>query len=188
MTEPLLGDVIVAAVAVQRVVELACATSNARRLVERGGVIAPANGMRAFVVFHVAWFVAIALERHLVGATLFATPFAVSIAAALLAVEALRAWVLATLRRRWTIEVVVVPGERPVTRGPYRFVRHPNYTVVVAEVALAPLLVGAWRTALVGSILHVPLLVRRVRREEAAWREIGASSLSTRPRFVAHPG
>ena len=79
-----------------------------------------------------------------------------------------RFWVLLTLGRRWTIRIIVVPGERLVARGPYRFLRHPNYAVVTAEIALVPLALGLPIYALVFSILNAGVLAIRIPAENAA--------------------
>jgi methyltransferase len=79
-----------------------------------------------------------------------------------------RFWVLISLGRRWTIRVIVVPGERLVARGPYRFLRHPNYAVVTGEIAVVPLALGLHVYALVFSILNAAVLAIRVPAEDAA--------------------
>src|SRR5678815_4307251 len=68
--------------------------------------------------------------------------------AVVLGAQALRYWAIATLGWRWNTRIVVVPGAPPVTGGPYRFVRHPNYVAVIAEMVALPLVHGAWLTAL----------------------------------------
>jgi len=83
-------------------------------------------------------------------------------------VECARIWVLQTLGRRWTTRIIVVPGEQLVAKGPYRFLNHPNYAVVVAEIALLPLVFGLWRVALVFTILNAALLSIRIRAENKA--------------------
>ena len=83
-------------------------------------------------------------------------------------VQIARYWTIATLGSFWTTRVIVVPGEAPVRRGPYRFIRHPNYTVVVCEIALLPLAFGAWEIAGVFSVLNAALLAHRIRIEDAA--------------------
>jgi methyltransferase len=133
------------------------------------------------VVFHVLWLVAIATERLVLGARIPGPALAGPVAGALVLVEVARVWILATLGRRWTIQVVVLPGEHPVRRGPYRFLRHPNYAVVLSEVVLVPLLVGAFFTAAVAWLPALFLLVERVRREEAAWRSVAGTSLCRTP-------
>ena len=83
-----------------------------------------------------------------------------------------------TLGRRWTIRIIVVPGERLVARGPYRFLRHPNYAVVTGEIAAVPLALGLPIYALVFSLLNAAVLAIRISAENAA---LGALA-SDRPR------
>ena len=172
--EPALGHALLAVVALDRIAEMVASSANVRRLVTRGGVVARGDGTTSLVVFHVLWFAAVLSENLFLDARPFASPAALALLGIVTLVAAMRGWVLWTLGRRFTIRVVVVPGEQPIDRGPYRFLRHPNYLVVVAELLFLPLLLGAWRTAIVGSLLHLPLLRRRIRCEEAAWRAIGA--------------
>jgi methyltransferase len=79
-----------------------------------------------------------------------------------------RYWVLATLGRRWTIRVIVVPDEKLVARGPYRLMRHPNYAVVASEVAVVPLALGMPIYALLFTIWNAAVLTVRIRAENAA--------------------
>jgi methyltransferase len=90
---------------------------------------------------------------------------------AFLAAEALRVAAIRALGERWHVRIWVVPGRPLVRRGPYRFLRHPNYLAVVIELASAPMLFGAWRTALGISALNVVALAIRIRAEERALRE-----------------
>ena len=83
--------------------------------------------------------------------------------------SALRWWVMATLGWRWTTRVVAIPGLPLVTGGPFRWLRHPNYLAVAVEVAALPLAVGAWITAIAGTLLNAVLLLAvRIPCEEAA--------------------
>jgi len=82
--------------------------------------------------------------------------------------QPVRLWIILALGGRWTTRVVVVPGAPLVRRGPFRLLRHPNYAVVSAEIALLPLAFGAWRIALAWSLLNALLLAWRIRVEEAA--------------------
>ena len=88
--------------------------------------------------------------------------------AAYLAVQAGRAWVIATLGRFWTTRVIDMPAAPLVRRGPYRWCRHPNYVVVVLEVALLPLAFGAWEIALAFSLANLAVLAWRLKIENAA--------------------
>lgn len=113
----------------------------------------------------------VALDRPFVPA------LAAAAGAVLVAATALRVWALASLGRAWNVRVVVPDASRVVTTGPYAWIRHPNYLVVILEIAALPLLHGAWLSALALSALDAAVLARRIRTEEAAlaalpaWRE-----------------
>jgi len=79
-----------------------------------------------------------------------------------------RVWVIASLGRFWTTRIITVPDAPLVKRGPFRFVRHPNYMVVIGEIAVVPLMIGLWEVAVVFSILNLALLAWRIRAEEEA--------------------
>ena len=101
-----------------------------------------------------------------------------------LAAQGLRYWAITTLGPRWNTRVIVVPGLPPVTGGPYRVMRHPNYVAVITEMAVIPLVHGAWMTAAVFSLGNALLLFVRIRAEEAALGEGWADAFADRPRFV----
>ena len=84
------------------------------------------------------------------------------------AAQGLRWWCIATLGRRWNTRVIVVPGLAPVTGGPYRLLRHPNYVAVVVEGVALPMVHGAWITAVVFTVANAALLRVRIRAEDAA--------------------
>jgi methyltransferase len=81
-------------------------------------------------------------------------------------VQGLRVWTLASLGRYWTTRIIVMPDASLVRSGPYRYLRHPNYTVVVLEIALLPLALGSWQLALGFSIANAIVLAWRIRTEE----------------------
>ena len=83
-------------------------------------------------------------------------------------IELARVWVLRTLGQRWTTRIIVVPGERLVARGPYRFLNHPNYLVVIGEIAVLPLVFGLCQVALLFSLLNAIVLTIRIRAENSA--------------------
>jgi methyltransferase len=95
----------------------------------------------------------------------------------------LRLWAIRTLGRFWTVRVWVVPGTTPVRRGPYRYLRHPNYLGVALELLAAPLLFGAWRTAVLATLANLLVLAIRIRVEERAlaWAAAGGANASGRP-------
>jgi methyltransferase len=149
----------------QRLGELAWARRNTRRLLAEGGVEWGAGHYPLFVLLHLGWLAAMAL---LIAPEAPANWPLVALFAGL---QGLRAWVLASLGRYWTTRVITVPGAPLVRGGPYRFMRHPNYAIVVAELALLPLAFGAWEIALVFSALNLLLLRHRLAVEAAALAE-----------------
>jgi methyltransferase len=82
--------------------------------------------------------------------------------------------------------VIVVPGDAPVRRGPYRFLRHPNYVAVAAEMLLVPLAHGAWISAAVFSALNALLLRTRIQTEERALGAAWEREFADVPRFIPH--
>jgi methyltransferase len=163
----LLFTLLVICVALGRLVELRIAKRNLRDLLARGGVEAAPGHYPWMVALHTAFLVCCPLEVWLLD-----RPFlpAVGIPMLLLTVLAtgLRYWVISTLDGRWTTRIVVLPGASPVTGGPYRFLRHPNYLAVITEMFALPLVHTAWITAAVFSLLNGLLLRTRIRAEEAA--------------------
>ncbi|HSP77513.1 MAG TPA: isoprenylcysteine carboxylmethyltransferase family protein [Myxococcaceae bacterium] len=169
--------------AAERLVELALSRRHAARAFARGGVEVGQRHYRVMVVFHSLFLGAcaaevLALERPFPGA-----PGLAALGVALLA-QALRYWAIVSLGEQWNTRIIVVPGLPPVTRGPYRYVRHPNYVAVVLELAAVPLLHGAWVTALLFSLGNLWLLRVRIRAEEAALGAAHAEAFAGRARFI----
>jgi methyltransferase len=178
-----LGWAYLALLVAERGVELAVSSRNVRRALARGGFEAGRGHYPAVVALHVAFLGAIAAEALLLPSPWPAWATAVALAAAL-AAQGLRWWAVATLGDRWSTRIVVVPGEAPVTRGPYRFLAHPNYLAVAVEIAAAPLVLGAWRTALLFSAGNALLLAVRIRAEERALGPEWASTFAGRGRLL----
>jgi methyltransferase len=154
--------IIVALVAVERIAELVRARRNTRALLAKGGVEVGAGHYPLLVLLHGAWLAAL----------LYAVPAdtlpSLGWLGAFVLLQAFRLWVLASLGPYWTTRIITLPGAPLVRSGPYRFLRHPNYVVVVAEIAVLPLVFGAWRVALVFSALNLALLAWRIRVEQQA--------------------
>jgi methyltransferase len=174
---------LLALVALERGLELVLSARNARLARSRGGVETGRGHYPVMAVFHGALLVACALEVVLLHRPFPGAVGWVSLGV-VLAAQALRYWAIATLGWRWNTRIVVVPGSAPVTGGPYRFVRHPNYVAVIAEMLALPLVHGAWLTALVFSAGNAWLLRVRIRAEEHALGEPWADAFAGRPRFV----
>lgn len=156
---------VLAVVALQRGIELWYAQRNTRRLREAGAIEVAPEQHPLFVALHLAWLLAMAL---LIPA---ATQPNWILLASFAALQALRIWVIATLGPFWTTRILTLPAAPLVVRGPYRFLRHPNYVIVILEIAVLPLAFGAIAIALVFSILNGLLLTWRIVAEDRALSE-----------------
>lgn len=163
----LLYTLLVGGVACQRLFELRLAARNRRALLARGAVEAAPGHYPAMVALHTAFLAACPLEVWWLRRP-FVPLLAAAMAILLAAAAGLRLWAIATLGERWTTRILCLPGAPPVTGGPYRHLRHPNYLAVVIEMAALPLLHGAWLTATAFSAANGVLLRVRIRAEEAA--------------------
>jgi methyltransferase len=176
--------VLVALVGLERVAELVVSTRNARWSRERGGVEHGLGHFPFMVVLHTALLVG-ALAEAWIRQPQVPSVLAWSMLALVVASQALRWWCIATLGPRWNTRVIIVPGMAPVTSGPYRFLRHPNYVAVVVEGIALPLVHAAWITALVFTVLNAALLVVRIRVEDAALATLPRADATTEPRTEA---
>jgi methyltransferase len=148
-------------VTAERVAELALARWNTNRLLKQGAREEAAGHYPLIVALHVAWLGGLWLLAwnrpiHSLWLALFAV------------VQLLRFWVLATLRERWTTRILILPGAPLITTGPYRYLKHPNYVVVAAEIAILPLAFGLAWYALAFSILNAGVLYVRINAENTA--------------------
>jgi methyltransferase len=155
------GAALLAFLTAQRVAELWWAKQNEQRLLADGAVQYGKAHLPLIMLLHAAWILGmwILAYRHSVNLVYLALIVLLQVA---------RFWVLVSLGRRWTIRILVVPGERLVARGPYRFLRHPNYAIVCGEIAIVPLALGLPLYALVFSVLNALVLAIRVPAENAA--------------------
>jgi methyltransferase len=148
-------------VTLQRLGELVLARRNARRLIAAGGIEYGREHYPLMIGFHVVWLAGL----WALGYDHYVRPLYFGLYVLL---QFARYWVIATLGSRWTVRVIVAPGERPIERGPYRLLRHPNYAVVVGEIAVVPLALGMPIYAFVFSIWNAAVLAVRIRAENAA--------------------
>jgi len=155
------GAWLVAFLIVQRLGELVFAQFNTNRLRAMGGVEFGATHYPLMIVLHASWLIGLWMlgkDRPVVAFWL----------AIFVALQVGRLWVIASLGRRWTTRVIVLPGAAPVTRGPYRWFKHPNYLIVALEIAVVPLALGLPVFALIFSIANAALLAYRIRIENEA--------------------
>src|SRR5688500_14238492 len=157
-------------VSLQRLLELGLSRQHERILLVRGAVERGRGHYRLVVGLHVLCLLSTLIEGLLRGPSIPAW-WPVPLALFLLA-QPLRYWAMLSLGEYWNTRVLVVPGTTLVGRGPYRYFPHPNYLVVVVEIATFPLIFGAWVTALVFTALNAALLYVRIRTENRALKEL----------------
>ncbi len=160
---PVLGSLILGLVTLQRLSELMLARRNTTRLLERGGREVGAAHYPLIVALHAAW-----LSGLWILVIWWAPDTSWPWLAVFIVLQALRVWVIVALGPRWTTRIIVLPGAPLVTTGPYRFVSHPNYLVVAAEILVLPLVFGLVWYGIVFSVLNALVLWIRIRAEEAA--------------------
>ncbi len=152
---------ILAYVTIERLAELLLARANTRRLLAKGAREHGARHYPLIVGLHLLWLVTLWVLAPGRGID----PFWLAMYVAL---QAARIWVIATLGPRWTTRIIVHPDQPLVREGPYRFVAHPNYWVVIGEIAVLPLVFGLPWVALVFTILNAAVLAIRIREENRA--------------------
>jgi methyltransferase len=155
--------IILALVTFQRIGELWLSNRHTKRLLAQGAHEVGASHYPLIVAVHVLWLAALwwlARGRPVDGFWL----------AMFLIIELVRIWVLASLGTRWTTRIIILPQAPLVRRGPYRWVNHPNYLVVIAEIAVLPLVFGLWQVSLIFSAVNAAVLTIRIRQENKALR------------------
>jgi methyltransferase len=163
------GAWLVAFLLIQRLAELVFARSNTARLRAKGAVEFGASHYPLLILLHASWLIGLWVfghDRAIVWPWL----------AVFVLLQIGRLWVIASLGRRWTTRVIVLRGASPVTRGPFRWIRHPNYLIVALEIAVVPLALGMPVFALIFSVANAALLAYRIRieNEALAWAEQAA--------------
>ena len=170
----ILNIVILSAVTLQRLGELWLSKRNTRRLLARGAHEVGAAHYPLMIAVHALWLVGLwwlAVNRPVDGFWL----------GLFVLLEVARIWVLASLGPRWTTRIIVLPAAPLVRRGPYGLVNHPNYLVVIGEIAVLPLVFGLWPVALLFTLLNGAVLWVRIREENRALRPDPSASRGRTP-------
>ena len=171
----ILAVAVLAFVTLQRLGELVLASRNTAWLKARGAVEHAPGHYPLIVAVHAAWLVglwALAVDN----------PVHLGWLAVFLVLQTLRLWVLLSLGRRWTTRIIVLSGDPLVRRGPFRWLKHPNYAVVAGEIAVLPLAFDLPAFALIFSILNAAVLSVRIRAEDRALTEASGSQPLTKSR------
>ena len=152
---------VLALVTLQRLGELLLAERNTRRLLVRGAHEVGRSHYPFMVAVHAGWLIALWLLGP--GPPIHIVPLIIYVA-----LQFARIWVIATLGERWTTRIIILPGEPLVRHGPYRWLDHPNYLIVIAEIAVLPLVFGLPIVAAFFSVLNAIVLWVRAREENEA--------------------
>ncbi|MCA0942048.1 hypothetical protein LCM08_19320 [Salipiger pacificus] len=147
-------------IVLQRLGELVLARRNTARLLARGGVEVGGGHYPVMVLMHAAWVICLLVfghDRHIVYGWL----------CVFVLLQVMRVWIIASLGPRWTTRIIVIDGPL-VTRGPFRYLAHPNYTLVVAEIITAPMVLGLTWVAVLFTLLNAAMLSWRIRVENQA--------------------
>ena len=158
---------LLALLASERLFELLISRRNARRALARGGFEVGRSHYRIMVMMHTLFLASCAAESIFVTHLISPIVSMVAILGVILA-QVLRYAAVMTLGERWNTRIIVMPGAVPVTRGLYRWIRHPNYVAVVIEIAALPMIRGGWITAVVFTLANALMLAVRIPTEERA--------------------
>ena len=153
-------------IVLQRLSELVLAKRNEKIVRSEGAVEYDAGGYKVIVLLHTAFLVSFTAEYFLLGRSL--SPYWLPLICVFVFAQILRYWAIRSLGKFWNTRILIVPGERLVTEGPYRYLKHPNYVSVTIEIAVIPLIFSCYITAAVFTVLNLLALRRRIRIEESA--------------------
>jgi methyltransferase len=154
----------------QRLCEVFLARSNEKKLRSKGAVEAGQKHYKWMVLMHASFFAVFFIEVVNLCAKpplWWPIPFVLFLFA-----QVIRVWAIASLGMYWNTKILLLPGARVVAKGPYRFMRHPNYTVVTVELFVIPLIFGAYYTAILFTLLNILMLRVRIPAEEKALMEL----------------
>lgn len=152
---------------IERLTEMVVSKRNKVWSLNQGGVEYGADHYKLMVGMHVLFFVAILVEFLWFGS---GVPPQVRLGAVVVGIfcQMTRVWIIQTLGKQWNTRVIIVPALTRVLTGPYRFLNHPNYVVVATEMVALPLVFGAWRTAIVFTVLNAWMMIVRIGVENHA--------------------
>lgn len=157
-------------IVIERLYELKISKKNAAAVLGKGGIEAGREHFPYMVVLHMTFFAAIPYEVFKFELQ-FNPELALTMGLIVALSMALRYWAIISLGIFWNTRVIVLPGHKAIIKGPFRWIRHPNYVAVIIEMAAIPLFYGAWRTALVYSFLNFLMLKTRISVEEQALKK-----------------
>ncbi|WP_225217681.1 isoprenylcysteine carboxyl methyltransferase family protein [Sporosarcina gallistercoris] len=161
--------IVISIVILQRLTELVIAKNNEKRMKAQGAYEVGARHYPAIVLLHTAFFVSFLLEVVIRKPSL--SPIWGALLTIFLLTQLLRVWCLASLGKYWNTKIIILPGADVVMKGPYKFIRHPNYVIVATEILVLPMIFGAYFTAIVFTLLNAWMMSVRIPQEEQALKD-----------------
>ncbi|WP_432352525.1 isoprenylcysteine carboxyl methyltransferase family protein [Sporosarcina sp. A2] len=161
--------IVISIVILQRLVELVIAKRNEKRMLAQGAYEVGARHYPAIVLLHTAFFVSLLLEVLVRKPDL--SPIWGVLLTIFLLTQVLRVWCLTSLGKYWNTKIIILPGADVVMKGPYKFIRHPNYVIVATEILVLPMIYGAYITAILFTLLNAWMMSVRIPQEEQALKD-----------------
>lgn len=165
----MLFAVVITIVIIQRFIELIIAKRNETWMRSEGAFEAGAKHYPLMVTMHVLFFISLVLEVFIVNRPL--SPAWIALLTVFLVAQALRVWCLTSLGKFWNTKIIILPDANVVRKGPYAFIRHPNYVIVTTELLVLPLIFSAYFTAILFTMLNIWMLSVRIPTEEKALKQ-----------------
>ncbi|MCM3757670.1 isoprenylcysteine carboxyl methyltransferase [Sporosarcina aquimarina] len=161
--------IVISIVILQRLAELVIAKNNEKRMKAQGAYEVGASHYPAIVLLHTAFFVSLLVEVLIRKPEL--SPIWGILLTIFLLTQVLRVWCLASLGKYWNTKIIILPGADVVMKGPYKFIRHPNYVIVATEILVLPMIFGAYFTAITFTLLNAWMMSVRIPQEEQALKD-----------------
>ncbi|MET3658042.1 isoprenylcysteine carboxyl methyltransferase family protein [Sporosarcina psychrophila] len=165
----MLFAIVISIVILQRLVELVVAKRNEQWMRSQGAFEAGAAHYPIMVAMHIAFFISLLAEVILLDRSL--SSIWIILLVIFLTAQVARIWCLTSLGKFWNTKIIILPGADVVQKGPYKWVRHPNYVIVTTELLVLPLMFGAYLTAIIFTLLNVWMLSVRIPAEEKALKD-----------------
>jgi len=159
--------VFIAFLIVQRLSELYISRRNEKWLLENGAIQYGQSHYPYMIVMHTFFLLSIVAEYYWRGGP----PISWIALASFLIVLSFKFWALSSLGKYWNTKIYRIPGVSPVKKGPYKFLKHPNYMEVVCEIAIIPLVFHLYYTAIVFTLLNAIMLTVRIKVENKVWAQ-----------------
>ncbi|KQL42389.1 hypothetical protein AN960_02900 [Bacillus sp. FJAT-25509] len=151
---------------IQRVIELGIAKKNEKKLKMRGALEFGQEHYKFFIILHSMFFISILIENYFIQ--YIEIGFLTFLLIVFVILQLARVWVISTLGERWNTKIIILPNEKLVKRGLYKYIKHPNYIIVTIELLVIPIMFHAYITTVIFSVCNLILLKVRIREENKA--------------------